>query len=487
MIITGSLSDELLLKMTAQRGLIRSLLNDINISLMINQAEEVTPLRLELYGATMQKEGNNDLQTYIAYLVMRKNKLEAHGKKVDDGEMVAIFLRGLHPLYQPLQLHFAIPGQMPNTFDKAVHIVRRYSATPAVVSELAKLKTPSISQHMFTVTTDATPAEKPLCWQYANKGSCKFGTSCRFTHTASPEPELSKPSERPKIRCAFCFNNGHTAKDCRKRLDQLAEIAQLPAAISPPPVSAAALVVHPDKKDEFEFDRPFTFVFAKTPAKRSAEWVLDSGATQSITFDEKDCIDVRPCHIEFTAAGGVLTVQKIGTAIIRALDDKGRERQISVSNCLIQPDFPCKLLSLPMFTKKGHTVLMEKDVCRISNSVNDAVLLGFKEPVSQLYFLQSPQFTPSNNSEALSKPLAQRSRAVKIRARHTFSHRRVAKRKEMKPVHRQTRYGTFDLSEASPAKNTVSCSLLLPCVDNVVGKDFCSRAARKPPRLKAKL
>src|SRR5688572_1509767 len=55
MIITGSLSDELLLKMTAQRGLIRSLLNDINISLMINQAEEVTPLRLELYGATMQK------------------------------------------------------------------------------------------------------------------------------------------------------------------------------------------------------------------------------------------------------------------------------------------------------------------------------------------------------------------------------------------------------------------------------------------------
>lgn len=485
MIITGSLSDELLLKMTAQRGCIRSLLNDINISLMINQAEEVTPLRLELYGATMAKEGQNDLQTYIAYLVLRRNKLEAHGKKVDDAELVAIFLRGLHPLYQPLQLHFAIPGQMPNTFDKAVNIVRRYSATPAVASELVKLKTPAISQHMFAITTDASPAEKSRCWQFANKGTCKFGANCKFSHPAIPEPEHSTSSERPKIRCAFCFNNGHTAKDCRKRLEQLAEIAQPPATISPSPASAAALMVQPDQKHDFEFERPFTFVFAKTPAKRKNDWVLDSGATQSITFDEKDCKDIRDCHIEFTAAGGVLSVRKIGTAVISAVDDKGRERQITVSNCLIQPDFPCKLLSLPMFTKKGHTVIMEKDACRISNSVNDAVLLGFKEPSSQLYFLQSPQSEPSSSSEALRKPLAQKSTSVKNRARKAFSSQRIAKRREMKPAHRQTRYGTFDLSE--PAQNAVSRSLTLLCVDNFLGKDFGCGKARKPPRLKAKL
>jgi hypothetical protein len=173
--------------------MIRSLLNDISVSLMINQAEEVTPLRLELYGATMQKEGNNDLQTYIAYLVLRKNKLEAHGKRVDDGELVAIFLRGLHPLYQPLQLHFAIPGQMPNTFEKAVNIVRRYSATPAVVAELAKLKTPAISQHMFPVTTAPVQGKKPVCRQFASRGSCQFGANCRFQHTSIPGQQPSNP------------------------------------------------------------------------------------------------------------------------------------------------------------------------------------------------------------------------------------------------------------------------------------------------------
>ena len=58
----------------------------------------------------MQKDGNSDLQTYIAYLVQRMRKLAAHGKAVEEEEMVAIFLKGLHPVYQPLQVQFAIPG-----------------------------------------------------------------------------------------------------------------------------------------------------------------------------------------------------------------------------------------------------------------------------------------------------------------------------------------------------------------------------------------
>ena len=46
---------------------------------MINSAEEVQPLRLELYAASMIKDGNCDLQSYIAYLTHRLKKLEAHG------------------------------------------------------------------------------------------------------------------------------------------------------------------------------------------------------------------------------------------------------------------------------------------------------------------------------------------------------------------------------------------------------------------------
>ena len=64
LIITSSLHDDLLLKLTTKRGMLASLMTEINAALLINSAEEVQPLRLELYGATMQKDGNSDLQSY---------------------------------------------------------------------------------------------------------------------------------------------------------------------------------------------------------------------------------------------------------------------------------------------------------------------------------------------------------------------------------------------------------------------------------------
>ena len=77
LVITTSLHDDLLVKLTTKRGMIASLLNEINAALLINSAEEVQPLRLELYSATMAREGNGDLQTYIAYLAQRQRKLAA--------------------------------------------------------------------------------------------------------------------------------------------------------------------------------------------------------------------------------------------------------------------------------------------------------------------------------------------------------------------------------------------------------------------------
>src|SRR4029078_2294099 len=55
LIITSSLHDDLLLKLTVKRGMIQSLMAEINAALQINSAEEIQPLRPELYGATMQK------------------------------------------------------------------------------------------------------------------------------------------------------------------------------------------------------------------------------------------------------------------------------------------------------------------------------------------------------------------------------------------------------------------------------------------------
>jgi hypothetical protein len=205
--ITGALHDDLLIKVAhVQRGHIHSLLAEISAALLVNSAEEVQPLRLELYGATMQKDCNSDLQTYIAYILQREKKLAFHKKPVEDSELIGIFLKGLHPVFQPLQVHFAIPNTLPNKFEAVVEIVRKYSATPVVAAELAKLKSNGLSQHMFPAAAQPRSDSKPLCRQFASKGSCRFGASCKFLHTSTPgQPQAESKS-----------NNGNNNQKCAK-------------------------------------------------------------------------------------------------------------------------------------------------------------------------------------------------------------------------------------------------------------------------------
>ena len=362
--ITGALHDDLLVKVAhVERGMIGSLLAEINAALVVYSAEEIQPLRLELYGATMQKEGNSDLQTYYAYLEQRRRKLAFLQRPVEDAEMMSIFLKGLHPIFQPLQVHFAIPNTMPATFEALVEVVRKFSATPAMAAELAKLKSGGVSQHMFPATT--TQPQKALCRLFARSGTCRYGANCKFLHTSTPREPLGTTGaqtqiqfNKAQVKCAFCYSKGHTAVECRKRLSQLAAI----------PATSTTLVAQDEKQSvatpeandtQTQTEAPFSFVLTISADHNISNWVMDSGATASATFDEADCTNIRDCDIKITAAGSVFSVKRIGTATIQALDDKGRVQKLSISNCLISPLFPYKLLSLQAFTKKGHVVLID--------------------------------------------------------------------------------------------------------------------------------
>ena len=234
-IITNALHDDLFIKLShVKQGHIASLIEEIRLALLVNIAEDVQPLRLELYAATMTA-CNSDLQSYISYLVQRRDKLRFLEVKVPDVEMVHVFLKGLHPTFQPLQVYFAIPGALPDTFDKAVDIVRRFAATPVVHGELIKLKGASISQTVFA----AVAKEKALCKKYATSGSCTFGDSCKFVHSnyggASAKPTDSRSSvTTPKrnVKCNFCKRRGHTEDICRSKNNNGAKPVSLVAELS---------------------------------------------------------------------------------------------------------------------------------------------------------------------------------------------------------------------------------------------------------------
>ena len=161
---------------------------EIGHALVVGNMEEVPVLRLELYGASMQK-CQNDLQQWISYLAERTEKLGFLGHKVPEEELVAIFLKGLHPVFQQLQVYFSIPGNMPTTLDKATTIVRKFAATPVLTAELAKLRAPGVSQNMFAAHTEPQPKQQS-CKNYARTGSCKYGSSCKFTHHETPTPPV---------------------------------------------------------------------------------------------------------------------------------------------------------------------------------------------------------------------------------------------------------------------------------------------------------
>ena len=400
--ITTALHDDILVKVAhVPRGHIQALLIEISQALMLHSAEEIQPLRLELYGATMVKEGNSDLQTYVVYLLERAKKLAAHKKAVDEEELIAVFLKGLHPLYQPLQVHFAIPGTLPKQFDEMLAIVRRYSTTPVVAAELAKLKSGGVSQSMFPITT--TPqSSKAACRQFASKGTCRFGSSCKFLHVATPaatpasKPQVNTPAGKSQVKCAYCLYKGHTAAECRSRARELAALgsavppAALVAQTDPQElkhavdsaVAASSQVVTPGED-------PFNALVLTISNKHNiSNWVMDSGATASATYDESDCTDVRDCDVQITAAGSSFSVKRMGTAAIHALDASGKVQKVTLANCLISPLFPYKLLSLQAFTKKGHTITIMADTVRIANKINDVVLVGVRDPTSQLFLLQ---------------------------------------------------------------------------------------------------
>jgi hypothetical protein len=390
-IITSSLHDDLFIKLVhVEPGRIETLMAEIRSALLVNIAEDVQPVRLELYSASMQRDCNNDLQSFIAYIIQRRDKLLFLKVKIPDEELVHIFLKGLPAIFQALQLHYAIPGNTPASLETLIATTRRYASTPIVASELAKLKSSGLSQNIFTSISrsHATPKTKQYCYRFSKTGSCSFGEKCRFYHATNNGSSTAPPratSESPKssIECSYCHFKGHSIEECRKRARNNATLA----AVSEEKNDLSVVQAH-----EPSVDDPFIFVVtANHKRHRNSGWVLDSGATQSATYDINDCVDVVDCNVSITGAGCAFAVSKKGTAIITVLNDVGKEETIRIRDCLISDKFPYKLLALQSFTKKGHSVLMTGDSVAISNKRNDFVISAWKDPTSRLYFLSQKE------------------------------------------------------------------------------------------------
>ena len=354
-IIAASLHDDVYRKVNhVSRGLLKTLLTEISHALVVSNLEEVAPLRLELYGATMQKDCRCNLQAWVNFIVERASKLSFLKKPVEEAELVALFLKGLHPVFNQLQVYFAIPGSLPKTFEGAVAITRKFATNPTVAAELAKLLSNGMSQTMFSLTTQqgvSAPSQKSkqLCKLFASSGTCRFGARCKFVHTSTPAQQgVSNTSSSSRPKCNFCSKFGHSEDVCNTKQRLLTELRAKPqqsAMLSSLDVQEIVESKQETTANETESreDAFYHFVFTATMPPASSKlqkWVLDSGATCCATFRESDCINVRDCKVTVTAAGTTFEVRRTGTAIIDTLDERGRSVRLHMNNTLISERFP---------------------------------------------------------------------------------------------------------------------------------------------------
>ena len=262
-----------------------------------------------------------------------------------------------------MQVYFSVPNTIPTTFDGALTIVRRFAATPTIQAELNRLKTGAQQQQqgVFNLTTVAK--NKGVCRHYMMKGRCGYGDKCKFQHVPNQNLPTPKPDTNA-TRSTFCkrCKNKHPFGECKLKVAP-AETALL--ATDEAQDTPSTLETRESMEDETSYDM-FMLTLKETAllassSERRTDWLLDSGATISATFDETDCYEIEDCNVQVKSAGSSFDVHKRGKARVITVDSEGKRCQLAVRKCLISDKFPYKLLSLEIFTKRGFKVTMQED------------------------------------------------------------------------------------------------------------------------------
>jgi Pol polyprotein/gag-pre-integrase-like protein len=120
----------------------------------------------------------------------------------------------------------------------------------------------------------------------------------------------------------------------------------------------------------------------ETVCLNNSKWVLDCGATDTMTYDRNDFISIGTTHKKFiqTASGECITVE--GAETINILPG------VQLKNCLFVPQLSHKLLSMSQLTEQLNcTVLMESRCCVIQD-LKTGITIGRGTEEGGLYYVE---------------------------------------------------------------------------------------------------
>lgn len=309
-------------------------------------------LQREFY--ELSQGSNERVHNYISRSEYVKSQLEDVGVVIDESSMVAKIVSGLNRDYNSFISNWMGSEESKQTI--ACLLPR------LVAEEQLKFKGKKADTEALNVkSTDEQPKWKPR-------------------RKTNDEKSIEKSTEKSEKKstgsgplCFNCYERGHIKTQCtNQKVERIRKDQEWKPKLYPKSNTKSSATGNSAQA-----------LIAEANASSGAiiEWILDSGATEHMSFDEKEFshmtkLDV-PKKVLFGNDGhgygvGLGDIQVTSTV-------NGVKHSLVLRDVLYVPEVRRKLLSLSAATSKGCRGTIEHDKATISNSKNEVILVAQRE------------------------------------------------------------------------------------------------------------
>lgn len=259
---------------------------------------------------------NGDMEKHINSMIEELDKLAAIGKTLDDDIFISAIFNSLPPSYSIL-----ITTMESHPEDLTVSFVKG-----KLLEEYRKRKLKD---------SENSSSENALKVTFKN-------------------------DSKSKSSCFFCKKFGHMKKNCRSYKAWLEKQQKQNSGSNVKPENSANICF-----------------LTKEEAKKSDDWLIDSGATSHMTYNKSFFSKFSPSNMKVQVAKKDIIMDVLGTGsgIIKFLDKNGTQVKIELENVLYIPVLEHNLISVSKLTNAGCKILFNKRECQIQLE-EKATILG---------------------------------------------------------------------------------------------------------------
>ena len=301
-------------------------------------------LRQQYHSLRFQKGGN--MLEHINQLRSLHDQLKEMGTNIDDGELAMTLLASLPDEFKPLITALDAVGEDKVTFEKVKSMLLNDADR---FSDSKKIE-------------DAYSAQRT---HNRKRGEWKEQHSKEYE---------GKPGRKFQGTCHYCKEKGHFARDCPKRSNN--------SKRDDNPGKSKGSARCAQEKNEQDEEALFT-----SSDEDICEWIIDSGATQHMTFERARLSNYKefkkPCVVNLGDSRSILAYGKGTYHVTAAVGD--HTQNISLQEVLYLPELDKNLLSVNAMVRRGATVTFKDDKCEISR---DSKILAMGEIQGKLYTLK---------------------------------------------------------------------------------------------------